>query len=264
MVSKSKSRSSNSKAKLPGDLSPISNKETNLLITNYPAYVLEARAKARQNLAASADKSDEIASPDESDVPVKYLALVSPDDKSAVMDLVAIAPASRTSTQPVVYERKDEKWVPNEQILMDLKSSSPPPVIPLEDKKVLNDVLLQVDDKALAMQSSGFDFAIYWSSTIEPILAAGGLDRNRGNAEALRRYWTRGKGAAKIRWGTPGDWTRCVRQLSKYMGNRAKGYCQLRHKEATGVYTGSRANPGNRKGVRGMAEMFTSGQEFSN
>jgi hypothetical protein len=77
------------------------------------------------------------------------------------------------------------------------------------------------------------------------LVAAGGLDRNRGNAEELRRYWTTGKGAAKIRWGTPGDWTRCVRQLSKYMGPRAKGYCQLRHKEATGIYTGDRNNPGN-------------------
>lgn len=76
------------------------------------------------------------------------------------------------------------------------------------------------------------------------LIAAGGLDRNRGNAEDLRQYWTRGKGAAKIRWGTPGDWTRCVRNLEKYLGPRAKGYCQLRHKDATGIYTGSRFNPG--------------------
>ena len=32
------------------------------------------------------------------------------------------------------------------------------------------------------------------------ITAAGGLDRNRGGAEHLRRYWTIGRGAAKIRW----------------------------------------------------------------
>jgi hypothetical protein len=63
-------------------------------------------------------------------------------------------------------------------------------------------------------------------------------------AEQLRRYWTTGKGAAKIRWGTPGDWTRCYRQLRKYMGLRAKGYCQNLHKRSTGVWTGSRANPG--------------------
>jgi hypothetical protein len=83
---------------------------------------------------------------------------------------------------------------------------------------------------------------------VESMVAAGGADRNRGNAEKLRRYWTKGVGAAKIRWGTPGDWTRCVKYLSKYMGVRAKGYCQLRHKEATGVYTGSKLNPGKRRG----------------
>jgi hypothetical protein len=73
------------------------------------------------------------------------------------------------------------------------------------------------------------------------IQAAGGLDRNRGNAETLRRYWAHGKGAAKIKWGVPGDWKRCVRQLAKYLGVRAKGYCQLRHKEALGYYTSTHA-----------------------
>lgn len=77
--------------------------------------------------------------------------------------------------------------------------------------------------------------------TAEAMIAAGGLDRNRGNAEKLRRYWTRGKGALKIRWGQPGDWKRCVGYLSKYMGARAKGYCQLRHKEALGIYTATHA-----------------------
>ena len=82
------------------------------------------------------------------------------------------------------------------------------------------------------------------AAIVQSMIAAGGADRNKGNAEQLRKYWTIGKGALKIRWGTPGDWTRCVGYLSKYMGVRAKGYCQLRHKEATGVYTGSKLNPG--------------------
>lgn len=70
---------------------------------------------------------------------------------------------------------------------------------------------------------------------------------SKGNAEQLRRYWSTGQGAGKIRWGTPGDWTRCTRQLSKYMGARAKGYCQRMHHRNTGVYTGSRANVGKRR-----------------
>jgi len=72
------------------------------------------------------------------------------------------------------------------------------------------------------------------------VTADGGLDRNRGGAEKLRHYWTKGPGALKIVWGTPGDWTRCVANLSKYMGPRAKGYCSLRHHEVTGMWTGDK------------------------
>lgn len=71
---------------------------------------------------------------------------------------------------------------------------------------------------------------------------AGGADRNRGGAETLRRYWTVGVGGQKIRWGTPGDWTRCVQQLTEHLGPRAKGYCALRHKEMNGYYPGDKRN----------------------
>ena len=64
----------------------------------------------------------------------------------------------------------------------------------------------------------------------------------RGNAEVLRDYWEHGEGAAKIRWGTPGDWTRCNRELTKYLGTRAKGYCNLMHKRMNGYYPGDKRN----------------------
>lgn len=64
---------------------------------------------------------------------------------------------------------------------------------------------------------------------------------DRGNAETLRRYWTSGPGAAKIRWGQPGDFMRCVRAVSRFMGSRARGYCALRHKAATGMWTSQHA-----------------------
>lgn len=59
-----------------------------------------------------------------------------------------------------------------------------------------------------------------------------------GNAETLRRYWTVGPGAVKIGWGTPGDFTRCVTNLTPYMGARSKGYCANLHKRATGSWPG--------------------------
>lgn len=56
----------------------------------------------------------------------------------------------------------------------------------------------------------------------------------------IRRYWTHGKGAAKIRWGTPGDFNRCRKQLSKYVQNPdwLAGLCANMHKEAIGVWPG--------------------------
>jgi hypothetical protein len=268
------------KAHLPGTLPPMTGDELRTLMTDFPKYVSNMRSSykprdeadrervkntwgltkfAGENSITAAAEAEKISTPETTDVPAKYLAIVSPEDKAAVMDLIALVPKTATSTSPMLYERKDGKWVPNEQILIDLKSPTPPPVVELKDQEIVNDVLKQVD--GLAEVTASAALIRFWAETVEPILAAGGLDRNRGNAEELRRYWTKGKGAAKIRWGTPGDWTRCVRQLSKYMGPRAKGYCQLRHKEATGVYTGSKFNPG----VRGSSDssMFTSLEEFN-
>lgn len=51
-------------------------------------------------------------------------------------------------------------------------------------------------------------------------------------AAKLRKYWTKGEGAAKIAWGTPGDFNRCVTNLSKHVGERAKGLCNIYHRTA--------------------------------
>ncbi len=181
--------------------------------------------------------------PDTSDVPPVYMAIVAPDDAQAVMDLVALVPKNSQVETPTTFKRKEGKWVKDEAILNDLNSPTPPPVVVL-DNPTLASVLEQVDGPEAAT-----------ASAIVSMMAAGGLDKNRGNAEELRQYWLRGKGAAKIRWNTPGDWTRCVRQLSKYMGPRAKGYCALRHKEATGMWTGD-------KDHRQMDKVTASGKRF--
>ena len=173
--------------------------------------------------------------PDTSDVPPVYMAVVAADDPQAVMDLVALIPAGSQSNTPTTFKRKPGKWEKDEQILRDLNSVTPPPVVVLDDDN-LAIVLEQIDDAKPFVSSAITENEL----KIVSLMAAGGADRNRGNAEKLRRYWLYGKGAAKIRWNTPGDWTRCVRQLSKYMGPRAKGYCALRHKEATGMWTGDK------------------------
>ena len=186
--------------------------------------------------------------PETSDVAPMYLAIVSPDDPAAVMDLVCIVPASTNSNLPNTFKRINGKWEPDPQILADLKSATPPPVVALTDE-VLTDVLDQVDQvvtsSAYTYTYSEIDstFSDMYFVDPNPLIAVGegGLDRNRGKAEKLRRYWVYGRGAAKIRWGTPGDWKRCVRHLAKYMGPRAKGYCNLRHHEAIHMWPATHA-----------------------
>jgi len=194
--------------------------------------------------------------PDTSDVPPVYLAIVSKDDADAVMDVVALVPANKQSTVPTAFKRELGKWKPYPQIMDDLRSATPPPVVKLDDAS-LKSVLTQMDGATATTASASMDHVLMvlfgpdegemqlraaeFLASQESLTAAGGADRNRGNAERLRRYWVHGEGAAKIRWGTPGDWSRCVRHLSKFLGVRAKGYCQLRHKDALGFYTATHA-----------------------
>ncbi|AWN04644.1 virion structural protein [Microbacterium phage Squash] len=72
----------------------------------------------------------------------------------------------------------------------------------------------------------------------------------------IRRYWTTGKGAAKIGWGTPGDFNRCRAQLAKYVQNPdwLAGLCANMHKEVLGVW------PGRKRGDKGHS-LAASGAE---
>lgn len=60
----------------------------------------------------------------------------------------------------------------------------------------------------------------------------------------IRRYWLKGAGAAKIAWGTPGDFRRCRSQLRKYIANPKwlNGACANLHYEANGYWPGDRRN----------------------
>lgn len=62
------------------------------------------------------------------------------------------------------------------------------------------------------------------------------LNPGDGNAEDLKQYWTTGKGAAKIRWGTDGSFRRCRRLLRKYFPKNPEGLCANLHKRATGQW----------------------------
>lgn len=72
--------------------------------------------------------------------------------------------------------------------------------------------------------------------------------------EQLKRYWLHGEGAAKINWGTSGDFARCEMFIEEAItkGGGAplsprviKGLCATLHRDATG------ATPGHAPGEHG-------------
>lgn len=67
-----------------------------------------------------------------------------------------------------------------------------------------------------------------------------GKAANPSGTERLHEYWVHGEGAAKIAWGTPGDFDRCVAELGKYIGD-PQGYCNLAHHAALGFYPATHA-----------------------
>lgn len=59
------------------------------------------------------------------------------------------------------------------------------------------------------------------------------------NPRATRRlmnYWSHGKGAAKIAWGTDGAMRRCIKRLRKYFPQNPGGLCANLHHRATGEW----------------------------
>jgi 8-oxo-dGTP pyrophosphatase MutT (NUDIX family) len=76
------------------------------------------------------------------------------------------------------------------------------------------------------------------------------------DTDRLRDYWVRGPGAAKIAWGTPGDFNRCRVNVAEYVKpQHINGYCANRHYDALGTWPG----PGKR-GHSGEVEGFASEQ----
>jgi hypothetical protein len=120
-----------------------------------------------------------------------------------------------------------------------LKSVRPPKIVKLTEPQVAS-VTTQVDRSTNDQDWEPFDadtreqYQIFTASAyiqqlqnetderaLFSLVAVAGRELTPSdvkNTERLKRYWTIGRGAAKIRWGTPGSWRRCYRHLVKYVG----------------------------------------------
>lgn len=177
------------------------------------------------------------------------VAVVDPIDEDAVLEMLAITPGPR------VLRRHDGNWFEDPEWIPVLKSIKPPSVVKLTEPQVAS-VTAQVDRSTNDQDWEPFEadsreqYQIFTASaavddysvldlselqdediekTVQSLVAVAGRElspEDIKNTERLKRYWTIGKGAAKIRWGTPGAWSRCYRNVVKYMPPYvAKGYC---------------------------------------
>lgn len=169
------------------------------------------------------------------------VAVVDPIDEDAVLEMLAITPGPR------VLRRHDGQWFDDPEWIPVLKSVKPPKIVKLNEAQVAS-VTTQVDRSTDEQDWEPFEadsreqYQIFTASSyiqdlqresdeaaLFALVAVAGRElspQDVKNTEKLKRYWTVGKGAAKIRWGTPGSWRRCYRHLVKYVGPRiAPGYC---------------------------------------
>lgn len=168
----------------------------------------------------------------------KVLAVVDDMDRNAVLDVVAVLPG------PKVLRRHDGTWQEDPAWVSILRSVKPPPVVQLDEAQVAS-VLPQIDEATkgrpftkeppkkttaasglnLRADEMAIEFALL--AALNPARKAASKGTPGGTMPlGFQKYWLTGPGAAKIRWGSPGAWTRCHRLLSKYVGPfRAKGTC---------------------------------------
>jgi hypothetical protein len=156
------------------------------------------------------------------------IAIVDDVDRNAVLELLIITPG------PFLFRRNNGKWEPDDNLLAVLKSVKPPPTVRVSDD-VLPSVIAQVDEATAgeAFEPSGRSTVLGSSDAlalerIRLSLTADAASKVKGKGydvagampPHLKKYWTVGRGAAKIRWGTPGAMTRCHRHLLKFVGSQ--------------------------------------------
>ena len=90
---------------------------------------------------------------------------------------------------------------------------------------------------------------------------AGGQVTSPEGTERLHEYWVHGEGAAKIRWGQPGDFDRCVLHLGKFIAD-PKGYCAQAHHDALGIWPAQHAAMEKHAGRAAMATTDTKAKPY--
>lgn len=131
---------------------------------------------------------------------------------------------------------KNVVWVPVSPVSED----NPYDEGPL-DSDGLTDAEFDMIFRRPAIDVPGTLLASAWNTTVETDTAVANAARETLQSRMdpdLKRYWLSGEGAAKIRWGTPGAFKRCVSNLREHFPQATEGLCANLYHEATGHWPG--------------------------
>jgi hypothetical protein len=143
---------------------------------------------------------------------VATLADLLPPDQREMFLAMKASPAEPSISKPVPMQAGEEN--PDVDISEHLSKTELAALFAAYDE----DDWVQVNDLLNTAEKRYGDSSMESKVEKTPKEAAG--------AERLKAYWSiGGVGGAKIRWGQRNAWYRCVTQTSKYLGDRAKGFC---------------------------------------
>ncbi len=137
---------------------------------------------------------------------------------------------------------------PTDEELMDAAATNEQPPTVFEEARISGLTIVQIPAFQESFISLGVDpdGPIAASADTDAFKRGSGWITHPEETKTLHHYWTRGEGALKIRWGTGGDFTRCTRQLKKYIEPRfLNRTCAQWHHDALGYWPGELGKPGN-------------------
>jgi len=135
---------------------------------------------------------------------------------------------------------------PTEEEMLNALETGVQPTEVWEEARISGLTIVQIPAFAESFIALGYEEAVAASGEVETYKRGSGWITHPEETNRLHDYWTKGKGAAKIRWGTNGDFTRCTRQLNKYIEPRfLNRTCAQWHHDALGYWPGELGKPGN-------------------
>ncbi len=134
----------------------------------------------------------------------------------------------------------------DEEIMAAMETGEMPPAV-WDSARISGLTIVQIPAFQESFISLGEDpAALAAAGDVDTFKRGSGWITHPEETKTLHHYWTKGKGAAKIRWGTNGDFTRCTRQLRKYIEPRfLNRTCAQWHHDALGYWPGELGKPGN-------------------